>query len=64
MAQLVYNVIINTGDVKQGMEGFITYHKVNSLAKFKQFASKRFPSWAFGTVFNNKTKQKLFLIKP
>ena len=64
MAQTVYNVIINTGDSTQGKNGYIAYHKVSSLRKFKRFADSKYPTWCFGTVYNHATKEKLYLIKP
>ena len=56
MGKIVYNVIINTGGA------YITYHKVNSIAKFKLFADRKFPGWKFATVYDGKTK--IEVIKP
>lgn len=59
-----YNVIVNVGDPRLGKDGYITYHKVSSLNKFKEFVSGKYPKWKFATVYNNKTKEKIEVIKP
>jgi len=64
MAKQVYNVIINTGDINTGANGYVTYHKVNSILKFKLFASNRYPKWKFATVYDHSTKSKIEIIKP
>ena len=63
MAKIVYNIIINTGDLNTGSNGYVTYHKVHSIPKFKEFASNRYPKWKFATVYNNATKEKMEIIK-
>ena len=64
MAKQVYNVIINTGDTNTGANGYVTYHKVNSIPKFKLFASNKYPKWKFATVYDHASKGKLEIIKP
>jgi len=64
MSKLAYNVIINTGDKSVGMNGFITYHKVHSIEKFRLFATGKYPKWKSATVYNHKTKDKIESIKP
>lgn len=64
MAVPVYNVIVNVGDVNLGNKGYITYHKISSINKFKTFISTKYPLWKFGTVYNNSTKEKIEIIKP
>lgn len=64
MAQLVYNVIVNVGNVTLGNKGYITYHKVNSLEKFRTFITEKYPTWKFATIYNNTTKEKIEVIKP
>ncbi len=59
-----YNIIINTGDPLKYNNGYITYHKVNSIAKFKVFANKQFPNWKFATVYDKITRNKIEVIKP
>ena len=63
MAKQVYNVIIQTGDCKNYNKGFISYHKVNSMDKFKVFADSKFPDWRFITVYDHKTRAKLYTAK-
>jgi hypothetical protein len=57
-----YNVIINTGNSTLGKSGYITYHKVNSISKFKSFADKKFPDWKFATVYDKQTREKIEVI--
>lgn len=64
MAKVIYNVIVFTDDVKIGQKGYITYHKINDLNKFRVFITDKYPQWKFATVYDNKTKAKLDLIKP
>jgi|APGre2960657444_1045066.scaffolds.fasta_scaffold42521_3 hypothetical protein len=64
MAQVVYNAIVFTDDLKVGQNGYITYHKINNLIKFKNFITRKYPNWKFATVYNNVTKEKLEIIKP
>lgn len=59
-----YNIIINTGEPDKWAKGFITYHKVNSIPKFKVFANKQFPNWKFATVYDKITRNKIEVIKP
>ncbi len=61
---MVYNAIVCTNDAKIGNKGFITYHKINDLIKFKQFISSKYPKWSFANVYDNKTKAKLEMIRP
>lgn len=64
MAKLVYNAIVCTNDANIGNKGFITYHKINDLIKFKKFISIKYPKWTFANVYDNNTKAKLNMIKP
>lgn len=59
MAKIVYNVIINTGSPDVGKNGYITYHKVNCINKFKLFATNKYPNWIFANVYNNLTREKI-----
>ena len=59
-----YNIIINTGEPEKFNKGYITYHKVNSITKFKTFASDKFPKWIFANVYDKNTRQKSEVIKP
>jgi len=59
-----YNIIINTGSTSVGVNGYITYHKVSSIEKFKQFASNKYPNWKFATVYDKATRTKIEVIKP
>lgn len=63
MNKIIYNVIIFTNDLTKGNKGYITYHKVNCLNKFRKFADKEHPYWVFANVFNNSTKEKIETIK-
>jgi len=59
-----YNIIINTGAENLGNKGYITYHKVSSIDKFKLFACTKYPEWKFATVYDKATREKLEVIKP
>ena len=59
-----YNIIINTGSENLGNKGYITYHKVSSIEKFKQFANTKYPSWKFATVYDKATRTKIKVIQP
>jgi len=60
----VFNIIINTGDLNEGNKGFITYHKVSDVKKFRIFADSKFPHWKFATVYDKVSRQQLEVIKP
>ena len=62
MGKIVFNIIICTGNSKVGNNGFVTYHKVNSIDKFKTFATGKYPDWKFLTVYNNATRKKIDVI--
>jgi hypothetical protein len=47
-----------------GMKGFITYHKVSNLAKFRAFVSAKYPEWIFYTIYDKATRQKVAVEKP
>jgi hypothetical protein len=53
-----------TNDLKVGQKGYITYHKINDINKFRTFVTGKYPDWKFATVYNNITKEKLEVIKP
>lgn len=60
----IYNIIINTGNEKIGNKGYITYHKVSFIDKFKKFADTKYPHWKFATVYDKETRAKLEVITP
>jgi hypothetical protein len=62
MAKRVFNIIINTNEIQLGNKGYITYHKVNSIDKFRRFADKKYPNWRFATIYDNNTREKLEVI--
>lgn len=64
MSKIVFNVIVNVGNIALGNKGYITYHKINSIDKFKKFLEEKYPDWKFATVYNNDTKEKIEVIKP
>lgn len=64
MSKIIFNIIINTGDLSLGNKGYITYHKVNSIQLFKKFANEKYPNWKFANVYNHSTKEKIEIIKP
>lgn len=59
----VYNVIVNVGDDTIGNNGFVKYHKISSLERFKSFLNTKYPKWAFATVYDYETKQKTDILK-
>lgn len=59
-----FNIIVNTGNDALGNKGFITYHKVNSIDKWKIFCANKYPNWIFANVYDHKTKIKIETIKP
>lgn len=63
MAKQVFNIIVFTDNLTIGNKGYITYHKVNNIDKFILFTSGKYPKWKFITVYDNKTKAKLDVIK-
>ena len=63
MEKQIFNIIIFTGNIQIGNKGFVTYHKVNSIDKFKKFALGKYPDWKFLTVYDNTTKEKLYTLK-
>lgn len=60
----VFNAIVNVGVAELGNKGYITYHKINSLAKFKLFLGDKYPQWKFATIYDHLTKSKIEVIKP
>lgn len=64
MTKQEYNIIINTGNKILGNQGYITYHKVSSIDKFKLFAGKKYPDWKFATVYDKATRAKIEVIHP
>jgi hypothetical protein len=59
----MYNAVVNVGDISKGNKGYITYHKINSLEKFKLFLGGNHPQWIFMRVYDHKTKEEIGLIK-
>lgn len=47
-----------------GNKGYVTYHKVHSVEKFRLFAAAKYPNWIFATVYDNLTRTKREVIKP
>lgn len=64
MGKQVFNIIVHTGDTSKGKNGFITYHKVNSVDKFKSFVNDKYPLWKFATIYDKETRSKIEVIKP
>lgn len=64
MAKQEYNIIINTGSEIVGNKGYVTYHKVSSIEKFKVFAAAKYPNWKFATIYDKITRAKIEVIKP
>lgn len=59
----MYNAIVNVGDISKGSQGYITYHKISSLEKFKLFLNGKYSEWIFATIYDHKTKEKIEVIK-
>jgi len=59
----VYNVIVNVGDATIGNNGYVKYHKISSLERFKSYISVKYPSWVFATVYDKETREKLDVLK-
>ncbi len=55
----VYNAIVFVGDTSIGNKGFITYHKISFLTKFKSFIDTQYPKWRFATIYDKETRQKI-----
>lgn len=65
----LYNVIIQTGNLKKGKEGFLTWHNVNHKKVQNDYLIKRdikscYPDWRFATIYNAKTGLKELMIQP
>lgn len=63
MSAKMYNIIVNVGDTSKGNQGYITYHKISSLEKFKLFLGGNHPQWIFATIYDHQTKAKIEVIK-
>jgi len=63
MSAKMYNAVVNIGDISKGNQGYITYHKISSLEKFKLFLNGKYSEWIFMTVYDQKTKEKIEVIK-
>jgi hypothetical protein len=59
----LFNAVVFVGDVKLGNQGFVTYHKIASVDKFKIFLWKKYPNWEFATIYNYFTQEKIEVIK-
>ncbi len=59
-----FNIIVYTGDPFCGKAGFITYHKVSSIEKFKKFISEKYKAWKFATVYYHSDRSFKEIIKP
>lgn len=64
MNKKVYNAIVFVGDINSGNKGYITYHKISSLEKFKLFLGVKYPQWKFATIYEHFTKSKIEVITP
>jgi hypothetical protein len=62
--QKVFNAIVNVGVAELGNKGYITYHKISSLERFKLFLGDKYPQWKFATIYDHLTKSKIEVIKP
>ena len=63
MSAKMYNVVVNVGDTSKGNQGYITYHKISSLEKFKLFLNGKYSEWVFATIYDYETKDKIEVIK-
>jgi hypothetical protein len=62
--QKVLNAVVFVGDINTGNKGYITYHKISSLERFKIFLGDKYPQWKFATIYDHLTKSKIEVIKP
>jgi hypothetical protein len=63
MNKPVYNCILFSPNEQKSNGGYTTYHKVNSLENFRRFCDKEHPNWKWFTYYDNKTREKLGVIK-
>ena len=59
----MYNAVVNVGDTSKGNNGYITYHKISSLERFKLFLGSDHPKWIFMRLYDHKTKEEIEVIK-
>jgi hypothetical protein len=59
----IYNAIVFTGDINIGNKGYVKYRKINNLQRFNIFLNNKYPEWKFYNLYDNKTKQKIDIIK-
>ena len=59
----ILNAIVYTGKNEVGRSGYITYHKINNIQKFKTFIDLKYPSWKFFTTYDHTTKEKIEVVK-
>ncbi len=53
-----FNVIVFTGDVNTGNNGFVKYRKQTSLKRFQGYVDTKYPSWKFMTIYDRITNEK------
>lgn len=59
----MYTAIVNVGNTSIGNNGYIKYHKISSLEKFKSFLNGKYSEWIFATIYDRETKEKIQVIK-
>jgi hypothetical protein len=55
----VYNAIVMVGDTSIGNQGFVPYHKISFLTRFRTFLDTQHPKWRFATIYDKETRQKI-----
>jgi hypothetical protein len=63
MSKTIYNVIVFTGCLDLGNEGYVSYRKINNLKRFFVFVNEQYPDWKFANVYDNATRKKLECVK-
>lgn len=58
----VFNAVVNVGDVSLGNQGYITYHKISHIERFKVFLGSKYPRWKFATIYDHATRDKIKVI--
>lgn len=46
------NIIVFTGDLSKGNKGYVTYHNVQGIDKFKKFINEKYPKWKFINIYD------------
>jgi hypothetical protein len=63
MSAKMYTAVVNVGDTSIGNNGYMKYHKISHLGRFKLFLGGKFPKWKFATIYDRETKEKIEVIK-